>query len=380
MPATIPPGYASPVCSTTASSDFSIHIPPSPIRLASPLFSSDWMTSASCPVASITSSDSSAIGSTHVISCGSACTGVQLITTPPTRFSSRMTTSSKDVMFWILAPASIVAGMSLLHACGPGVTNRFFENSSYGRPLGPPPPSTPSDSAYRSRSLVNPLRIARVTSASLAGWKRGMVPPWDSLQPKMGILQFLVPRRDKRYILGYRKRYQESGECEHPAVSIESLRGEKAPPASRNLDRDLPDGVRGDEDPEPIPRREELHVRHHAQPVLAVARIESLHARRARVRLEVPDRVVRVVGWKADEVPARAQGHRLSARWPRALEVQRAGRSDLNPERHGVVDDSQVVPRPRRVVSPPRVGARRVVRADHTVATRHRGQNCRTRC
>src|SRR3990170_803018 len=248
------------------------------------------------------------------------------------------------------------------------------------RPLGPPPTTTTSDSAYRSRSLVNPLRIARVTSASLAGWKRGMVPPWDSLQPKMGILQFLVRRRDKRYILGYGKRYQESGECEHPAVSIESLRGEKAPPASRNLDRDLPDGVRGDEDPEPIPRREELHVRHHAQPVLDVARIESLHARRARVRLEVPDRVVRVVGWKADEVPARAQGHRLSARWPRALEVQRAGRSDLNPERHGVVDDSQVVPRPRRVVSPPRVGARSVVRADNTVATRHRGQDCRTRC
>src|SRR3990170_4429315 len=120
-----------------------------------------------------------------------------------------MTTSSKDVMFWILAPASIVAAMS---------------------PLGPPPTTTTSDSAYRSRSLVNPLRIARVTSASLAGWKRGIVPPWDSLQPRMGILQFLVPWRDKRHILGDGKCYQESGECGHPAVSIESLHGEKGSP------------------------------------------------------------------------------------------------------------------------------------------------------
>src|SRR3970282_1000747 len=62
----------------------SIHIPPSPIRFASPRFSRDWITDASWPGESITSSHSSATGSTHVISCGSAWTGGQLITTPAT--------------------------------------------------------------------------------------------------------------------------------------------------------------------------------------------------------------------------------------------------------------------------------------------------------
>src|SRR5438093_12916640 len=44
MPATMTPGYAIPVCSTTASSDFSIHMPPSPLLFASPRFSRDWTT------------------------------------------------------------------------------------------------------------------------------------------------------------------------------------------------------------------------------------------------------------------------------------------------------------------------------------------------
>ncbi len=96
----------------------------------SPRSSSFDTTSASCPVASMTSFDSKAMGSTQLIGLGSRATGVQFTTTPPTRFFSLSTMSSKAVMFSTPAPDSHAAAMSFEQARGPGVTCRPFSNSS----------------------------------------------------------------------------------------------------------------------------------------------------------------------------------------------------------------------------------------------------------
>src|SRR3990172_2123367 len=45
------------------------------------------------------------------------------------------------------------------------------------RPLGPPPITITSVSAYAARSRLNPARMARVTSASLECANRGMATP-----------------------------------------------------------------------------------------------------------------------------------------------------------------------------------------------------------
>ena len=96
-------------------------MPSNPSISTSPRCSRDLTTTASCPVASTTILDSNATGSTHVIALGSADTGVQFITTPPT-LSFLTTTSSNLVMLRTLTPASIAAPMSLEHACGPSAT------------------------------------------------------------------------------------------------------------------------------------------------------------------------------------------------------------------------------------------------------------------
>src|SRR5881409_1423911 len=72
-------------------------------------------------------------------------------------------------------------------------TPAFARSRAAMRPLGPPPTTTTSDSAYRSRSFVNPERIARVTSASLAGWKMGISDaPQRRLQAGQRILRYPV--------------------------------------------------------------------------------------------------------------------------------------------------------------------------------------------
>src|SRR3989338_1734672 len=118
IPQTTNPGWTSLVCSTTKSSERSTHIAPKPGIFIRPLSSNFLTTQASWPVASTTTFDSNATGSTQVISRGNAVTGVQLTTTPATRLSSRRTKSSNIVIFVNFTPASHAAAINFEHACG----------------------------------------------------------------------------------------------------------------------------------------------------------------------------------------------------------------------------------------------------------------------
>jgi len=76
-----------------------------------------------------------AMGSTQVICLGSACTGVQLMTTPLTLFASRMTqVVERPSCLSVFTPASQAAAISLEHACGPSDTNNPGLASLNGMP------------------------------------------------------------------------------------------------------------------------------------------------------------------------------------------------------------------------------------------------------
>ena len=112
MPVTIRPGWMRPVLLTTTSSERSIHIPPSPLGLMIPCLSMHLTTWASCPVASMTSFASSAMGSRAPIPRGRYPMGDQLMTTPPSLSSSRSTASSNFVMLRMCAPAAQAEAIS----------------------------------------------------------------------------------------------------------------------------------------------------------------------------------------------------------------------------------------------------------------------------
>src|SRR5262245_12349513 len=124
IPVATSPGNISVVFSTTASSPPFTHIGSIPFQSTRPLCINLLTATESCPEASTTILLSSAIGSTQVIFVGSAETGIQFTTTPPTRLSLR-TKSSNFVSCRKRTPASHAAAMSLEHASGPQVAYKL---------------------------------------------------------------------------------------------------------------------------------------------------------------------------------------------------------------------------------------------------------------
>src|SRR5574342_421662 len=104
-----------------------------PFHFTYPLSISLFTATESCPEASITIFDSRATGSTHVIFLGSAETGIQFTTTPPT-LSFFKTRSSNFVSCKNLTPESQAAAINFEHACGPQVAYNASEIFLYGTP------------------------------------------------------------------------------------------------------------------------------------------------------------------------------------------------------------------------------------------------------
>src|SRR3989338_8772623 len=133
IPAATSPGYTSPVLLTTCSSPSFTYIGFIPFHSTSPLSTSRFTATESCPDASMIIFASSAIGSTHVMFLGNADTGIQL-TTMPVTLPFFKTRSSNFVRLRNFTPASHAAAINFETACGPGVKYNPSETFLYGIP------------------------------------------------------------------------------------------------------------------------------------------------------------------------------------------------------------------------------------------------------